>query len=143
MKSFLSKLWASLTSKGTLRYDSYGIHRSWNYNPNDEDEREAIKNLAEYTEAHGISQRYLDVRTDGNKIHHSIRSFMFGLTYDRYLHYLVYPDFYDSSPDDEPPYWTLTLKTAKSLDHEYHHTCPFKNTETCNYCNGSNENKIG
>lgn len=143
MKSSLSKLWSILTSKGTPRYDSNGIHRSWSYDPTDEDELEAIKQFAEYTEAHGISQRKLNVRTHGTEIYHSIRSFMYDPTHPRYLHYLVYPDFIRSSPDDSPPYWILSFDTAKDLDPEYHYICVFKHTGTCDYCNGPNENQIG
>lgn len=139
----LNKLHSKITMFGTPRFDKHRIHRSWNYNPNNKRERNAIKKFAEYTKEHGVPQRSVNVWTKDGRIYYNIRSFMFDPVHTRFTHYLAYPNWAKSNNSSESTYWSISFQNAVELDPEYHQRCVFYNTGTCNYCNTVNENEIG
>lgn len=145
----LSAIQNIASGNATLRFDINKAHRQWRYDSTDPEEAEAIQSFAEYVTGHGIPRSVVEVFTKGDRIYFTHATVIGGVTNDRFLHYLVYPDWaqthdYNKYSDSRSGTdWSISFEKAKKLDPEYHSRCPFYYGGTCDYCNGPNENQVG
>lgn len=148
MRGLLSSLKGVFKRGESFSFDENGAYRSWKYDPENDEEAEAIQSFVEYLNSHGI-KRNLEVFTKNEEIWFTHSRVIGGLQNDRFTHYLVYPDWSESK--DYNRYtdqrsgvdWRVSFRKTKNLDPEYHNTCPFGHTGTCDYCTGPNKNEIG